>query len=293
MSKKKKHPNSYEKLQRAWQARHDELVQNLWANHGDVLEPLQQAPTHVLATAFATLLLATNTLAHTVITQAAENNAPPQIIHSKETLVSTLSSMLPPDVTPLDPVVETEVGRVLGEYFHLAVTPELGGKRLNRSYGLIGAEQHLMRYPGDTMDTHFSSGEEAQLYTASGMAPGRGAWGYFAPSARSMTPEDVAREKYYIAVQTFLAPGWGEHTSEMYAFFKYRRMLVVNPENGKAVVAVIGDAGPAPSTGKHLGGSPEVMKYLERVDGAQKGPVLYYFLDDESSQIPLGPVTIQ
>jgi hypothetical protein len=68
---------------------------------------------------------------------------------------------------------------------------------------------------------------------------------------------------------------------------------VVNPDNGKAVVAVIGDAGPAAWTGKHLGGSPEVMVYLERKDGRQRGPVLYFFVDDPDDTIPLGPIEIK
>ena len=42
------------------------------------------------------------------------------------------------------------------------------------------------------------------------------------------------------------------------------------------MVVVIGDAGPAKWTEKHLGGSPEVMRHLERVDGSAKGPVLYF-----------------
>jgi hypothetical protein len=32
------------------------------------------------------------------------------------------------------------------------------------------------------------------------------------------------------------------------------------------------------------------MTYLERVDGSQKGPVLYFFIDDPNDTIPLGPV---
>ncbi len=69
-------------------------------------------------------------------------------------------------------------------------------------------------------------------------------------------------------------------------------MLVVNPDNGKAIIADIGDAGPAEWTGKSLGGSPEVMKHLERVDGADKGPVVYFFIDDPKDNIPLGPVAL-
>ena len=67
-------------------------------------------------------------------------------------------------------------------------------------------------------------------------------------------------------------------------------MLLVNPENGKAMVTDIGDAGPAEFTGKHLGGSPEVMAYLERQDGAARGPVLYFFIDYPDDTIPLCPI---
>ena len=164
--------------------------------------------------------------------------------------------------------------------------------RLNTTYGLIGQEQHLARYPGDTMYTHFDNPEDAQKYWDYGMTPGLGGFGYFASSQNSMTKEQSDREKYYIAVQTFLAPGIEQNSKEYLNFFKFRKMLVVNPQNGKAVVADIGDAGPAPLTGKQLGGSPEVMNYLERYDGSQRGPVLYFFIDDPSDKIPLGPVSL-
>jgi hypothetical protein len=124
------------------------------------------------------------------------------------------------------------------------------------------------------------------------LAPELGAWRYFAPSREQMTEEDNLREKWYIAVPTFLAPGFHDNVREYSNFFKYRKMLVVNPQNGKAVVADIADSGPSEWTGKHLGGSPEVMQYLERKDGAQKGPVLYFFIEDKDNAVPLGPVEL-
>lgn len=172
----------------------------------------------------------------------------------------------------------------------MKASASLNGLRLNRSYGLIGAEQHLARYPGDSMATHFDNPEDSTKYYSSGMAPGLGAWGYFTTSRAHMTPEDVAREKYYLAVQTFLAPDFNLRVAEYRDFFKFRKMLVVNPHNGKSVVAAVADAGPAEWTGKHLGGSPEVMKHLQRVDGRARGPVLYFFIDDPDDKIPLGPV---
>ena len=124
------------------------------------------------------------------------------------------------------------------------------------------------------------------------MAPGRGAWGYFASSREAMSDEDIGKEKYYIAVQTFLAPEFNARVAEYRDFFKYRKMLLVNPYTGKSIVAVIGDAGPAVWTGKHLGGSPEVMRYLGRVDGSLKGPVLFFFIDDPENTVPLGPIHV-
>lgn len=206
-------------------------------------------------------------------------------------VINDLSKILPQTVEPLTDAQEKQITNVFARYYGVNAIAELDGKRLNRSYGYIGAEQHLRRFDGDTMEAHFDppagGAADSEKYYSSGMAPGRGAWGYFGSDEKA-----TQREKYYIAVQTFLSPGWQENSKEMYAFFKFRKMLVVNPQNGKAVVAVIGDAGPAAWTGKHLGGSPEVMKYLERVDGRQKGPVLYFFLDDPDDTIPLGPLSI-
>ncbi len=149
------------------------------------------------------------------------------------------------------------------------------------------------------MDGHFDNAEDRDKYYSSGMAPGLGGWGHFVNRLdNSLSPEEkikiaTEREKYYIAVQSFLSSGYHEHLREYIDFLGFRKMLVVNPQNGKAMVVVIGDAGPAEWTGKHLGGSPEVMKYLERQDGAARGPVLYFFLDDPNNQIPLGPIDVK
>ena len=47
---------------------------------------------------------------------------------------------------------------ILSKYFGMNVKPEIDNKKLNRSYGLIGAEQHLVRFPGDAMASHLDPG---------------------------------------------------------------------------------------------------------------------------------------
>jgi len=70
-------------------------------------------------------------------------------------------------------------------------------------------------------------------------------------------------------------------------------MLVINPQNGKAIVADIADAGPSPWTGKQLGGSPEVMNLLGEILMDHKWRSFYiFFIDDPNDTIPLGPVNL-
>lgn len=290
----------YEELRDKWSKQHAQLEKKVWDTHAEAMRWAQQAHEHSTKVAVGSLAGAV-LLAHpgpvaaqtTDITPQPTTPIPVPTIDKEadqlHKLLLGLKNLLPDKVQPLDDNQNAAIGALLSDSFHVAAKAELDGKRLNRSYGVIGAEQHLMRYPGDTIATHFDTPEEAR-YISSGMAPGRGAWGYFAPSRAEMTEQIKQREKYYIAVQTFLAPGWRENTREMYQFFKYRKMLVVNPENGKGIVAVIGDAGPGVTTKKHLGGSPEVMAYLERQDGRAKGPVLYFFIDDPEDKVPLGPI---
>ncbi len=294
---KKGHYSPYKKLQAKWVTRHASLKEQLLTKHRDSLDWLAEnmpAKHHIAAGSLSGLLLLAPPTLHTLPATTASQSVKeqPLPLPKKTFLLTDLTSFVPKEVRPLSTEEEDSITALLSDRIKLPVKAELQGIRLNTSYGYIGAEQHLMRYPGDTIWSHFSSPSEASRYAKSGMAPGRGAWGYFAYSQAEMTQKDSEREKYYIAVQTFLAPGFSQNVREYSEFFKYRKMLVVNPQNGKAMVVVIGDAGPAQWTGKQLGGSPEVMSYLERVDGRQKGPVLYFFLDDPQDTIPLGPITL-
>lgn len=286
----------FQDLKTKFSQKHEEIKSHVVEKHKDSLALITSYPAQVSAGVMGAALLITNSLPVMPTQSLVDNKSmvvESSVLNPTGFLISDLQKTLPSEMRPLTTDEEKKVSEILSRDFKMPVSAELGGIRLNRSYGLIGAEQHLARYPGDTMSSHFENAEDSQKYYSSGMAPGLGAWGYFAPSKYDLTQKDIDREKYYIATQTFLAPGFDENVYKYVMFFKYRKMLVVNPENGKAMVVVIGDAGPGKSTGKHLGGSPEVMKYLERVDGAQKGPVLYFFIDDPADEISLGPIEIQ
>lgn len=281
--------NHFQNLKDKLALRHQEVKRNLVEKHWQAFEWAADSTKQIAAGAMGSLLLLSSPSIS--LFPSGENIVHEQFIDVPDNvfLVSDLKQYLPDQVGVLLRSQEDHLAITLSDYFGFTVKPEINGFRLLHTYGYIGAEQHLMRYPGDTMESHFDNPQDEAKYYSSGMAPGRGGFGYFA-QGDSLSGKEKEMEKYYIAVQTFLAPGIENNRREYIKFFKYRKMLVMSPNTGRAVVAVIGDAGPAVWTKKHLGGSPEVMKHLERVDGKAKGAVLYFFIDDPEDKIPLGPI---
>ncbi|MDO8619311.1 MAG: hypothetical protein Q7R49_05205 [Candidatus Daviesbacteria bacterium] len=285
----------YQHLSRKWTQKHRSIQKKLWDTHGDSLNWLtKNIPSkHIIAGSLGGLLLLSTPSSMAVSQQHLTTSSESAVKgFDKNVLLSEqLTKMVPQEMRSLNTSEEQTISKTLSDSFDFKVTPGIDGVRLNRAYGMIGGEQHLYRYPGDNLHKHADTSSDWAMYGGSGIAPGLGAWGYFTPSEAQFTEKDKLREKYYIAVQTFLAPGFAENVAKYRDFFKFRKMLLVNPKTGQAVVTVIGDAGPAEYTGKHLGGSPEVMEAVGLAGGPRKGAVLYFFIDDPNDQIPLGPIS--
>lgn len=192
----------------------------------------------------------------------------------RQNVTDMLGTVLPQEIQTLNDEQEKKVSEVLKKVYGITAVPSLEGNKLNDDYGRMGAEQHLPRWPGDTAVAH---GELAEK----GITPGLGGWGYVS---------DPEVEKYYVAVQTLYLPNWNTDTARLSKWYKHRRVVVVNPANGKAIIAAVADAGPANWTGKKFGGSPEIMAYLEINYGMQNHPVVLFFLDDPENKVPLGPL---
>lgn len=176
---------------------------------------------------------------------------------------------------------EKTTGKIIERATGVPARGTLEGEHLNTTYGYIGAEQHLPRYPGDTASAH-------DEFQNAGITASRGAFGWFSEDGK-LTEDAIQREKYYVAVQTLYLPDWNKRWKYLKDWYKWRKVIVVDTESGNAVVAVVGDAGPAAWTGKHFGGSPEVMNSLGG-PSYKKGRVLLFFVDDPENKIPLGPI---
>ena len=201
----------------------------------------------------------------------------------KQLLARLLSKLLPKTSRLLTKDEEDQLTQVIYQTLGIKAVAELDGNRLNHQLGKIGLEQHLKRYPGDTL--------QGRSFPQAGLAPNKGAWGYFAPNRAALASRQINMEKYYVAVQTLYLPDWQSRLKELRDWYKYRKVLVINPATGSAVVAVIADAGPAQWTGKQFGGSPQVMHDLDLYPQKTQGQVILLFVDDPNNQIPLGPVT--
>lgn len=212
----------------------------------------------------------------------------------KKVFLEGLKEILPQKPRPLTREEEKKLERLFEEVIGISARAALEGEHLNTTYGYIGAEQHLRRYPGDMLSNHAPEsddygGDNPDEILKEGIAPGLGAWGYFASSEEALTEDLEETERWYAVVQTLYLPDWGKRQPYLRDWYKYRKVLIVNTKNGNAVVAAIADSGPAAWTGKHFGGSPEVMDYLGG-SRYKKGAVLLFFVDDPENKIPLGPV---
>lgn len=290
-----KFEDKYKDLKKEFEERHSESLSWIKDKGIDVDETGKKARRSILAGGAAgVMLLSSGMNPSRELPVVQQKELPSQTV--KTTIVPETDKSgelkealknLPKSARPLtkeeEKKVEDSVNRILG----INAKAELDGRRLNTSYGYIGTESHLTRYPGDNLAEHFSSEADRLNYGRTGMAGGRGAYGYLASDRSSLTAEAIEKEKYYVVVQTFDSPQW--KTPGTYQWFKHRKMLVINPENGSVVVGVIADAGPALSTGKQYGGSPEVIDGLGLYPPKAKRGVIFLFVDDPENTILLGP----
>lgn len=201
----------------------------------------------------------------------------------RQKLMTSLQDILPHQPAKLTTETASQVEKIIYENTNISVKAVLEGQTLNHQLGYIGFEQHLTRFPGDSLAQH----DEIQ---EAGIAPGRGAFGFFAKDSGSFTTREYLREKYYCVVQTLYLDNWNQDHRFLKDWYAFRKMIVINPVNGLAVVCDIGDAGPADWTGKQFGGSPETMQALDLNKGPRKGLIMMLFVDDPENKIPLGPI---
>lgn len=201
-----------------------------------------------------------------------------------EEVLSKMVSYVNMDVGHLPKEEELYLEQQLSDLLGFEVVAELEGNRLNHTVGIMGGEQHLMRYPGDKLQDH-------DAYLEAGMAPRRGAFGWFTEDGQ-ITDRAIQMEKYYFAVQTMYLPDWNTRHPELKPWYKFRKMIAINPAEGLAVIGVVGDAGPAMWVKKQFGGSPEIIREAKIWSPSSRGRVILLFVNDPEDKVPLGVIDL-
>ena len=256
-------------IRHALEKHHRGVVENFHKKHADTLK---FAKKHTLTLASAALLAASTLGANHNYSVDPAKSKQQHEVPSLDLFTKQIGSLIA-DKTALNVSQENVVADALSQKFGLKLKASLDGNKLNEIFGYMGAEQHLLRWAGDSLAQH--------SIQQSGMAPLQGSFKDF---------DNPEQEKYYVAVQLHELPNWNKNWPTLKPWYRYRKVFVFNPANQKGVVAVIGDSGPSKFTGKTFGGSPEVMNYLQMKDGGQKGKAIILFVDDSEDKIALGPV---
>jgi len=199
-------------------------------------------------------------------------------------IIAKLSSYVNSPAGHLEKETQLYLEQQLSEILGFKVRAELDGKKLNHSIGIMGSEQHLLRFPSDELKDH-------DAYIEAGIAQSRGAFGWFTENGQ-LTEKSILREKYYFAVQLMYLPEWNQNHEKLKPWYKFRKMIVINPAEQIAVVGVVADAGPSMWVKKQFGGSPEVIREGKIWSPNSKGKVMLLFVDDVEDEIPLGPIAL-
>ena len=249
-----------------------------------IADDLRQRSSRLLAGAgLVGTLLAVPMQPNANLSAAPQEITTTNTLTQKQQLITDLQDLLPHQPSKITTQGSDIIQKIIKKDLNIDASAYYQGQSLNHTVGFIGYEQHLKRFPGDSLAQHDAQQE-------AGMAPGLGAFGYFSQDSSKFTTTDYQREKYYCVVQTLYLENWNADFKTLREFYKFRKMLIVNPANGQAVVCDIGDAGPAEWTGKQFGASPEAMRALGLDTGPRKGFVMMLFVDDPNNQIPLGPI---
>lgn len=170
----------------------------------------------------------------------------------------------------------------LTDLFGIEVVTVLDGNQLPHNFGVMQAAEHQKRTPEDTLANH-------QKYLEADLSNIRPAFGWFLPdNSAQLTTEEL--EAYAVSIQLQYLEQWQTSRAALKSWYKYRKVLVVNPFEQKATVAAVTSAGPSERLQYQFAGSPEVIRETAIWSPASQGKVLLFFIDDPENTVALGPV---
>ena len=206
-------------------------------------------------------------------------------LEEHQEIMAKLASLAHLPAGHLEKTDELYLEQQLTDLLGFSVAAELADHRLNHSVGIMAAQPHLLRSPTDVLEAHGK-------YLEAGLATQRGGFGWFTENGE-LTTQGIEREKYYFAVQLQYLEHWHREAESLRTWYKYRKMVMINPSEEVAVVGVVGDIGPSTWMQQQFAASPEIIREGNVWSQKTLGHVFLFFVDDPDGTIPLGPVSMR
>jgi hypothetical protein len=199
-------------------------------------------------------------------------------------IVGKLQMLLQMPPGTLDLQSELYLEQQISDMLGFEVTNELDGQKMLYTTGKIKALPHLRRHPTDTINNH-------KKYHYAGISQARSAFGWFMDQG-TVTDTLKQSEEYYVALQLYYFKEWAQHHKTLKQWYKYRKVVVINPFDEIAVVSKVAAIGPRIPLKYQFGASPEVIIEGKLWSRQAAGKAIVLFVDDVSDNIPVGPVSL-
>lgn len=172
----------------------------------------------------------------------------------------------------------------LTDIFGFEVTSQLEGRDLPFIIGTMAAAPHNKRFPSDQLTDH-------GRYLEAGMAPTRTQFGWMLDSGQ-LSDTAVNQEAFGISLPLTYLPEWQTGHQDIKSWFKFRKVVVINPFELRAVVCAVNHIAPVSTLKYQFEGSPELIRMGSIWSPKTQGRVIVLFVNDEQNQVPLGPILL-
>ncbi len=172
----------------------------------------------------------------------------------------------------------------LSDIFGFEVISELDGKKLPFAMGTMMAAPHLRRFPNDQLQDH-------QRYQEAGLSKTRGSYDWMLEGGQ-LSDQAARRERYGVALPLAYLPDWQQNYLELKQWYQFRKLLVINPFDLKAIVCSVTDGSMISTLKYQFTGSPEIIREGMIWSPNASGKVLAFFINDEEDKVTLGPINL-
>lgn len=173
----------------------------------------------------------------------------------------------------------------LSDLLGMSVMGSLDDHELPFHTGTIESEAHRRRFPSDELPAH-------RQFPEAGLRNTRSFFGWFITD-NALSDLAEQRERYTLSLPLAYLPQWSTAADALKAWYKYRKVIVINPFDARAVVACIGDVTFSQALRYQFGGSPELIREGMFWSPACQGRACVLFIDESFREVPLGPLQLR